>query len=150
MLLTTFPPWLDVSYFLDIHSFYLYYLLSILSSTVPVNKLPEKDGSQRFYQEKISYEHQYNSRWQKNYPIRSTVSVQFIQLHALHCYWSIFVWVFDPPQQWTSPNGEVHWSQGCLPILDWQSKNTFMMLRHSVVALFKWKLFWGLGLVQYQ
>ena len=51
-------------------------------STVPVNKLPEKDGSQRFYQEKISYEHQYNSRWQKNYPIRSTVSVQFIQSHA--------------------------------------------------------------------
>ena len=83
MLFTTFPLWLDVSYFLDIHSFYLYYLLSILSSTVPVNKLPEKDGSQRFYQEKISYEHQYNSRWQKNYPIRSTVSVQFIQSHAL-------------------------------------------------------------------
>lgn len=52
----------------------IYYNADALYLTVPVNKLPEKDGSQRFYQEKISYEHQYNSRFPKNYPIRSTVS----------------------------------------------------------------------------
>ncbi|XP_067940043.1 uncharacterized protein [Watersipora subatra] len=38
---------------------------------VPVNYLPEKDGHQRFFKERISYEHQYDSRFDKNYPIRS-------------------------------------------------------------------------------
>ena len=41
---------------------------------VPVNYLPEKDGHQRFFKERISYEHQYDSRFDKNYPIRSAVS----------------------------------------------------------------------------
>ncbi|XP_059143789.1 uncharacterized protein LOC131931098 [Physella acuta] len=37
---------------------------------VPVNFLREKDGSQRFFNESISYEHQYNSRRDPNYPNR--------------------------------------------------------------------------------
>ncbi|KAK7483541.1 hypothetical protein BaRGS_00025215 [Batillaria attramentaria] len=36
----------------------------------PVNFLREKDGSQRFYREGLSYEHQYNCRADPNYPIR--------------------------------------------------------------------------------
>lgn len=38
--------------------------------TVPVNYLREKDGSQRFYKEGMSYEHMYNCRTDTGYPIR--------------------------------------------------------------------------------
>lgn len=43
--------------------------------SVPVNFLRPKDGSQRFYKEKVSYEHMYNSRLDPNYPIRGKVSL---------------------------------------------------------------------------
>lgn len=39
--------------------------------TVPVNFLKARDGQQRLFKEKISYEHQYNSRSDPNYSIRS-------------------------------------------------------------------------------
>ncbi|GFR81652.1 chromosome 2 open reading frame 73 [Elysia marginata] len=38
--------------------------------SIPVNYLRERDGSQRFYKEGLSYEHMYNSRADPNYPIR--------------------------------------------------------------------------------
>uniref|UniRef100_A0A2C9LY86 Uncharacterized protein n=1 Tax=Biomphalaria glabrata TaxID=6526 RepID=A0A2C9LY86_BIOGL len=38
--------------------------------SVPVNFLRQKDGSQRLYKEGLSYEHQYNSRSDPNYPNR--------------------------------------------------------------------------------
>ncbi|XP_035828787.1 uncharacterized protein LOC101850607 isoform X2 [Aplysia californica] len=41
--------------------------------TVPVNYLREKDGSQRFYKEGMSYEHMYNCRSDPSYPIRGKV-----------------------------------------------------------------------------
>ncbi|XP_048733800.1 uncharacterized protein C2orf73 homolog isoform X2 [Ostrea edulis] len=37
---------------------------------VPVNFLTKRDGAQRIFQEKKSYEHDYNSRKDLNYPIR--------------------------------------------------------------------------------
>ncbi|CAL1526887.1 unnamed protein product [Lymnaea stagnalis] len=37
---------------------------------IPVNLLKERDGSQRLYKEGLSFEHQYNSRKDPNYPIR--------------------------------------------------------------------------------
>ncbi|XP_061174240.1 uncharacterized protein C2orf73 homolog isoform X2 [Saccostrea echinata] len=37
---------------------------------VPVNFLTKRDGTQRIFQEKKSYEHDYNSRKDPNYPIR--------------------------------------------------------------------------------
>lgn len=41
-----------------------------VTGIAPVNFLHEKDGQQRFYKEGLSYEHQYNSRADPNYPIR--------------------------------------------------------------------------------
>lgn len=41
---------------------------------VPVNFLGATDGQKRIFQEKISFEHQYNSRSDPNYPIRNKVS----------------------------------------------------------------------------
>ncbi|BFZ07078.1 hypothetical protein BsWGS_10116 [Bradybaena similaris] len=38
--------------------------------TVPVNYLRERDGTQRFHKEAVSYEHIYDSRANPNYPIR--------------------------------------------------------------------------------
>ena len=35
--------------------------------------MKDHDGTQGFYKEKLSYEHQYNSRTDPNYPIRSKV-----------------------------------------------------------------------------
>ena len=58
----------DDDFFYATNSFTL-----LIGIVVPVNFLPEKDGGQRFFKEQISYEHQYDSRWGKNYPIRSTV-----------------------------------------------------------------------------
>ncbi|KAL4238191.1 hypothetical protein ACF0H5_002903 [Mactra antiquata] len=46
--------------------------------TVPVNFLRAKDGKQRFFKEKISYEHQYNSRNKPNYPIRGKRHGSFV------------------------------------------------------------------------
>lgn len=46
--------------------------------TVPVNFLRQKDGSQKFYKEKVSYEHQYNSRIDPNYPIRAKRHGSFV------------------------------------------------------------------------
>ena len=43
------------------------------SFTVPVNMLKKSDGTQRWLKEGISYEHQYNSRLDPSYPIRSKV-----------------------------------------------------------------------------
>lgn len=40
---------------------------------MPVNFLRAKDGQARIYQEKISFEHQYNSRIDPNYPMRNKV-----------------------------------------------------------------------------
>ncbi|XP_025104613.1 uncharacterized protein LOC112570412 [Pomacea canaliculata] len=37
---------------------------------VPVNMLHEMDGTEHFYKERLSFEHQYNSRTDPNYPIR--------------------------------------------------------------------------------
>lgn len=45
---------------------------------VPVNLLREADGSQRFWKEGISYEHQYNSRTDPSYPIRATRHGAFV------------------------------------------------------------------------
>ncbi|XP_013414264.1 uncharacterized protein C2orf73 homolog [Lingula anatina] len=45
---------------------------------VPVNPLPEKNGSHRFWKERISYEHQYNSRKDPNYPIRAKRHGSFV------------------------------------------------------------------------
>ncbi|XP_021341905.1 uncharacterized protein C2orf73 homolog isoform X1 [Mizuhopecten yessoensis] len=39
--------------------------------TVPVNFLPARNDNKRFFKEKISYEHQYNSRLNPNYPTRA-------------------------------------------------------------------------------
>lgn len=46
--------------------------------TVPVNFLRPKSGKQRFFKEKISYEHQYNSRHNTNYPIRGKRHGSFV------------------------------------------------------------------------
>lgn len=46
--------------------------------TVPVNFLRPRDGQQRFFKEKISYEHQYNSRYDANYPIRGKRHGSFV------------------------------------------------------------------------
>lgn len=46
--------------------------------TVPVNFLRPKSGKQRFFKEKISYEHQYNSRNNPNYPIRGKRHGSFV------------------------------------------------------------------------
>ncbi|XP_052272205.1 uncharacterized protein LOC127872826 [Dreissena polymorpha] len=46
--------------------------------TVPVNFLRPKDGNQRLFKEKISYEHQYNSRIDLNYPIRGKRQGSFV------------------------------------------------------------------------
>ncbi|KAH9515106.1 hypothetical protein Btru_019245 [Bulinus truncatus] len=45
---------------------------------VPVNFLREKDGSQRFYKEGLSYEHLYNSRSDPNYPNRGRRQGAFV------------------------------------------------------------------------
>jgi len=45
---------------------------------VPVNHLREKDGSQRFYKEGLSYEHIYNCRDDANYPIRGKRQGAFV------------------------------------------------------------------------
>ena len=42
---------------------------------VPVNWLRDKSGKQRFWKEGISYEHQYNSRLEPQYPPRGKVSI---------------------------------------------------------------------------
>lgn len=44
-------------------------------SAVPVNFLTKRDGTQRIFQEKKSFEHDYNSRKDTNYPVRGKVSV---------------------------------------------------------------------------
>lgn len=44
-----------------------------MSLTAPVTFMKDHDGTQGFYKEKLSYEHQYNSRTDPNYPIRSKV-----------------------------------------------------------------------------
>ncbi|XP_060077540.1 uncharacterized protein LOC132557072 [Ylistrum balloti] len=46
--------------------------------TVPVNFLPARDQNKRFFKEKISYEHQYNSRLDPNYPIRAKRHGSFV------------------------------------------------------------------------
>lgn len=46
--------------------------------TVPVNFLSARDGKQRLFKEKISYEHQYNSRFSDNYPIRGKRQGSFV------------------------------------------------------------------------
>lgn len=46
--------------------------------TVPVNFLPARDDNKRFFKEKISYEHQYNSRLDPNYPIRAKRHGSFV------------------------------------------------------------------------
>ncbi|XP_033734473.1 uncharacterized protein C2orf73 homolog [Pecten maximus] len=46
--------------------------------TVPVNFLPARDENKRFFKEKISYEHQYNSRLEPNYPIRAKRHGSFV------------------------------------------------------------------------
>lgn len=40
---------------------------------MPVNFLRPKSGKQRLFKENISYEHQYNSRNNPNYPVRGKV-----------------------------------------------------------------------------
>ena len=53
-------------------------IMSLYSAvSVPVNFLSSRDGRQRLFKEKISYEHQYNSRFGDNYPIRGKVSRRF-------------------------------------------------------------------------
>lgn len=44
----------------------------------PVNLMREKDGKQRFWKEGISYEHQYNSRTDPQYPIRGKRHGSFV------------------------------------------------------------------------
>lgn len=46
--------------------------------TVPVNFLKARDGKQRLFKEKISYEHQYNSRKDPNYPVRAKRHGSFV------------------------------------------------------------------------
>lgn len=57
---------------------------------VPVNFLRAKDEKQRFFKEKISYEHQYNSRNKPNYPIRGKVchikKKMFMYAHRMWIY----------------------------------------------------------------
>ncbi|CAH1792566.1 unnamed protein product [Owenia fusiformis] len=45
---------------------------------VPVNFMRERDGKQRFIKEGISYEHQYNSRLDPQYPIRGKRHGSFV------------------------------------------------------------------------
>ena len=40
---------------------------------VPVNSLWQRSGKPRFWQEGVSYEHAYNARQDKNYPLRGRV-----------------------------------------------------------------------------
>ena len=49
---------------------------------VPVNFLRPKDGSQRFFKEKVSYEHMYNSRLDPHYPVRGKVRIKFKVFHV--------------------------------------------------------------------
>lgn len=51
--------------------------MNFITISVPVNFLAARDGEKRIYQEKISYEHQYDSRKDPNYPIRNKVSMIF-------------------------------------------------------------------------
>ncbi|OWF35737.1 uncharacterized protein C2orf73 homolog isoform X2 [Mizuhopecten yessoensis] len=46
--------------------------------TVPVNFLPARNDNKRFFKEKISYEHQYNSRLNPNYPTRAKRHGSFV------------------------------------------------------------------------
>ncbi|XP_064622701.1 uncharacterized protein C2orf73 homolog [Lineus longissimus] len=71
---------------------------------VPVNDLGERDGKVRVHKENISYEHQYNSRLDPNYPIRAKRHGSFVWDKLAHEKAAAYLKSINHPVNLDSPD----------------------------------------------